>query len=122
MSDAANQPKPLEIVSGVSGRNAKTRHSKSSTVSRKSASCVGNVGAPPTQLPYAGEKNRAPSRRSQALRAALHAAVEAFCDVMDAAEPERRPAARPVVVDANAPPRASDNAAANSALKRMGLR
>lgn len=84
MSDSAsNHSKPLENVSSVSGDTPKTRHSKSSTVSRQSGSCVGKVGSGPTQRSYAGEKNRAPSKRARTLREALQAAVDAYCDVMD---------------------------------------
>jgi hypothetical protein len=115
--DRRKSSKPLEIVSGVSGCGPETRHSKSPVVSPDSAPCVGLS----SQTRVAAPQAKKFSRRAQTLRAALHAAVEAFCDAMDAGEAPRRPSARPVVVDENAPPRASDNAAAKSALKRMGL-
>lgn len=124
MSDsAANHSKPLENVSSVSGDTPKTRHSKSSTVSRQSGSCVGKVGSGPTQRSYAGEKNRAPSKRARTLREALHAAVDAYCDVMDSAEPERRVAARVVAVrEDDAPPQDTDRAAANRATAKAIVR
>lgn len=119
MSDAAaNQPKPLEIVSSVSVEGAQTRHSKSPVVSRESAPCVGKVSPNPAQAPKGREKNRAPTKKARALREALHAAVEAFCDLMDESEPERRVAARVVAVrDDDRPPTDSDRAAAKAIVK-----
>jgi hypothetical protein len=119
MSDAAaNQPKPLEIVSSVSVEAPRTRHSKSSVVSPESAPCVGKVGPNPAQAPKGREKNRAPSKKARALREALHAAVEAFCDILDESEPERRVAARVVAVRPDdRPPADSDRAAAKAIVK-----
>lgn len=119
MSDsAANHSKPLENVSSVSGGSARTRHSKSSTVSRPSSACVSQVGSTPTNAPYRGEKNRAPSKRARTLREALHAAVDAYCDVMDAAEPERRVAERVVARRPDdAPPQDTDRAAAKAIVR-----
>lgn len=119
MSDsAANQSKPLEIVSSVSVEDTRTRHSKTSVVSPESAPCVGNVGRNPARAPKGREKNRAPSKKARALRDALHAAVEAFCDLMDESEPERRVAARVVAArPEDRPPTDSDRAAAKAIVK-----
>lgn len=84
--DRRKSSKPLEIVSGVSGCGPETRHSKSPVVSPDSAPCVGLSSQTGVAAPHA----RKFSRKAQTLRAALHAAVEAFCDAMDAGEPARR--------------------------------
>jgi hypothetical protein len=120
-SDRRNTSKSKEIVSNVSGGTPETRHALFPVISKPSVPCVGSSGQAEHRLPRGGQSPRA-TRRTRALRAALLAAVEAFCDTLEAHEPERRAPVRLPPRPGDGPFTETDQAEAKRVLKAMGVR